>query len=231
MNQGLSEIRKTPIEVERNQFPRWKRTMDVLGGLIGLILFSPVFIIIALLIFLTDGRPIFFRQPRIGWLGETFYIWKFRSMRKNAEEVLKSNREIYRKYVENDYKLPEGEDPRVTSIGRLIRKTSLDELPQFWNVLKGEMSLVGPRPIVPAELEEYQGQKALFLKMKPGITGVWQVSGRSELKYPERATLELSYLNKQNLKYDIAVILKTLYCVFKRDGAFLLFLWFNLGGN
>lgn len=222
MNMRASEVlrEEAHVQVEDRKFPRLKRTIDILGGFLGLILFSPIIAIISVLIYITDGRPIFFSQDRLGLGGETFQIFKFRSMRRDAEEILRKNPVIYKKYVSNNYKLPEGEDPRITKIGLFLRKSSLDELPQFWNVLIGDMSLVGPRPIIQDELNEYGSQRYLFLSMKPGITGVWQVSGRSDIKYPERVDLELSYLDKQGITFDIAVVLRTVYCVLKRKGAY-----------
>lgn len=205
--------------VSERTFPLWKRVFDILFSGVALLLISPVILIISTLIMLTDGRPVTFKQDRIGRYGKPFSIIKFRSMCKNAEEVLQKDPEILKKYLANDYKLPEGEDPRITKLGRFFRKTSLDELPQFWNVLKGDMSVVGPRPIVPIELEEYGNYKDRFLSMKPGITGVWQVSGRSDIVYPERVHLELSYANKQGLFFDIIVILKTILKVVKGSGA------------
>ncbi|MDR3586002.1 MAG: sugar transferase [Desulfosporosinus sp.] len=219
MDLQSSVMQKATKHVELDDFPSWKRTLDIFGATFGSILFSPIVAIVAIIIFLTDGRPVFFRQQRIGRGGDAFYVYKFRSMRKNAEEVLKTNPEIYKAYVENNYKLPEGEDPRITWIGHILRKSSLDELPQFLNVLKGEMSLVGPRPIVEEELAEYGRDAIKFLAMKPGITGIWQVSGRSSLKYPERAWLELSYLNKQCLLFDVKTLFQTVHCVVKRTGA------------
>lgn len=203
----------------QKSFPWWKRVFDILFSVFALIITSPFTLLISLLILITDGRPVTFKQKRIGMNGSQFYIIKFRSMCKNAEDVLQRDPEIYQKYIENDYKLPEGEDPRITKIGGFLRKSSLDELPQFWNVLKGDMSVVGPRPIVPIELEEYGNRKNHFLSMKPGITGVWQVSGRSDIVYPERMFLELSYVDKQSLSFDISVIFKTIFKVFKREGA------------
>jgi len=140
-------------------------------------------------------------------------------MQRNAEKILQENSDLYEEYVKNDYKFPEGKDPRITKFGNILRKTSLDELPQFWNVLMGDMSLVGPRPIVIDELNEYSSNKIEFLKMKPGITGIWQVSGRSNIQYPERSDLELSYLQYQGLWFDIKILLKTIFCVFNKIGA------------
>ncbi|MGC7870004.1 sugar transferase [Desulfosporosinus sp. SYSU MS00001] len=222
MNMRASEVfrEEAHIQFDQRKFPIWKRSVDLVGALIGLVILFPIFSIILFLILITDGRPIFFSQERLGIGGETFRIFKFRSMRKDAEEILRIDPVIYDLYVSNDYKLPEGEDPRITKIGLFLRKTSLDEIPQFWNVLIGDMSLVGPRPIVWDELNEYGSKKHLFLSMKPGITGVWQVSGRSGLKYPERADVELSYLEKQGMAFDIAVLFRTVFCVVKRKGAF-----------
>lgn len=202
------------------RFPTWKRMLDIIGSLGALAAFSPLIALISMIVLITDGRPIFYRQNRIGQGGKMFRILKFRSMFRNSDEILKSNSQIYSQYIANDYKLPEGEDPRITKIGRFLRKTSLDELPQFWNVLVGDMSLVGPRPIVKEELKEYGSKKEQFLLMKPGITGIWQISGRSELKYPERTEVELKYLKKQSFGYDIQVLFKTVHCVVKREGAF-----------
>lgn len=206
------------IVLERS-FPLWKRTFDILFAIFALIITSPFTLLISMLILITDGRPVTFKQQRIGWNGKPFYIIKFRSMCRNAEEVLQREPEIYKKYIENDYKLPEGEDPRITKLGGFLRKTSLDELLQFCNVLKGDMSVVGPRPIIPIELEEYGNSKWLFLSMKPGVTGIWQVTGRSNIVYPERMYLELSYVDKQGLLLDIIVIFKTIFKVLKRSGA------------
>lgn len=207
------------VSVLDNNFPLGKRIMDFFGSSFALLLLSPIFVMVGLSIYISDGRPIFFKQSRIGHRGKPFYIIKFRSMLKNAEEVLRKNPEIYKRYLDNDYKLPEGEDPRITKLGLFLRKTSLDELPQFWNVLRGEMSLVGPRPIVEEELVEYGDRQNDFLKMRPGITGIWQVSGRSNLKYPERAEVELGYYGKQSILNDIIILFKTLYCVFISKGA------------
>jgi len=204
---------------EKVEFYSSKRILDLVGSISSLIFFTPIYIIISLIILITDGRPILFRQARVGEGGKTFYIYKFRSMQRNAEKILQENSDLYEEYVKNDYKFPEGKDPRITKFGNILRKTSLDELPQFWNVLMGDMSLVGPRPIVIDELNEYSSNKIEFLKMKPGITGIWQVSGRSNIQYPERSDLELSYLQYQGLWFDIKILLKTIFCVFNKIGA------------
>jgi lipopolysaccharide/colanic/teichoic acid biosynthesis glycosyltransferase len=206
-------------EITEGIFPVWKRVFDILFSMCALIFLFPVILMISILILVTDGRPITFKQKRIGREGKTFFIMKFRSMCNNAEEVLQKDPEIYKKYIDNSYKLPEGEDPRITKLGSWLRKTSLDELLQFWNVLKGDMSIVGPRPVVLIELEEYGINKHLFLSMKPGVTGVWQVAGRSNIGYPERADLELSYLYRQGLVSDIIIVIKTVALVLRHTGA------------
>ncbi|MGE2643769.1 sugar transferase, partial [Escherichia coli] len=146
------------------------------------IMFSPIFLLISILYMIGDNKgPVFFKQIRMGKNGKEFYIYKFRSMIVNAEEKLRSNEVLYKKYIDNNYKLEPSEDPRITKVGQFLRKTSLDELPQFLNVLKGDMSLVGPRPVVQEELVEYGKRKDEFLSVKPGLTGYWQVSGRSDV--------------------------------------------------
>ncbi|TKC17136.1 sugar transferase [Robertmurraya kyonggiensis] len=198
-----------------------KRLIDIVGALFGLLLTSPIFLIISLLYLFGENKgPIVFKQSRIGENGKEFKIYKFRSMVVNAEEKLKTNKLLYAKYIKNSYKLEPEEDPRITKTGRFLRKTSLDELPQLINVLKGNMSLVGPRPVVTDELKEYKEKVSDFLSVKPGITGYWQVSGRSNVHYPERVNVELHYVYHQSLLLDIKILLKTITAVFLRRGAF-----------
>lgn len=198
-----------------------KRIFDILGGLVGCALSAPIMliIIIAILIDDRDSSP-FFLQERIGKNGKKFKIFKFRTMITNAEELLNSNPRLYAEFKKNGYKFPEGEDPRITKLGKFLRKTSLDELPQFINVLIGNMSLVGPRPIVEKELQEYKKMKNLFLSVKPGITGLWQVSGRSKIGYPERCNLELNYVKNASITFDLKILFKTFLSVVKDKGAF-----------
>ncbi|HFI0253782.1 TPA: sugar transferase [Streptococcus suis] len=199
-----------------------KRFFDILIGLFGTILiFLPSLIIIA--IFYQFGKnkgPIFFRQDRLGKDGKTFKIIKFRSMVVDAEKVLLEDKELYEKYVANSYKLLPEEDPRLTTIGAFIRRTSIDEFPQFINVLLGDMSFIGPRPILDSELQEYTPvQQKKFLSVKPGITGWWQVSGRSEVFYPERCELELYYVENYSLVMDFKIVLMTVNKVITGHGA------------
>jgi exopolysaccharide production protein ExoY len=198
-----------------------KRLIDIIGALIGIVLTFPVFVLISFLYLFGENKgPVFFKQTRIGENGKEFKIYKFRSMVVNAEEKLKSNKKLYQKYIENSYKLEPNEDPRITVTGQFLRKTSLDELPQLFNVLKGDMSLVGPRPVVTEELKEYKNKKADFLSVKPGVTGYWQVSGRSEVMYPERVDLELFYVYNQSFLLDIKILFKTVAVVFMKKGAY-----------
>ncbi|RUS45378.1 sugar transferase [Cohnella sp. AR92] len=197
-----------------------KRCIDLVGAFVGLILLSPFMCLIALLIKINDPKgPVFYRQRRIGQYSRTFEIIKFRSMIHDAENHLKKTPHLYEKYVSNNYKLESDEDPRITRFGRFLRKTSLDELPQLVNVLTGDMSLVGPRPVVRQELKEYGYRSFQLLSVKPGITGYWQVSGRSNVGYPERVDLELYYVNNQSLLFDLKILLRTVWIVLLRRGA------------
>jgi lipopolysaccharide/colanic/teichoic acid biosynthesis glycosyltransferase len=175
--------------------------------------------VIAAAIRILDPGPALFRQVRLGERGRPFQMWKFRTMRTDAEEVLLADPELYARYVANNYKLADAEDPRISRIGAFLRKTSLDELPQLVNVLKGDMTLVGPRPIVPRELEMYAPYHDLLLSVRPGLTGQWQVNGRSEVPYPERAHMDLDYVAGHSVGEDIAIMVRTLPSVVRRRGA------------
>jgi lipopolysaccharide/colanic/teichoic acid biosynthesis glycosyltransferase len=203
----------------RGQHLFLKRVRDVVVAAPMLVLLSPFMALITIAIRLeSTGSPIF-RQRRLGRHGRVFSCYKFRSMYADAEQRLRVDDLLYQQYLENDYKLPARADTRITRVGRLLRRTSLDELPQFWNVLKGDMSLVGPRPIVPDEIQHYNGEAPLLLCLKPGITGAWQVSGRSHLQYPERATVELEYVERWSLLRDIGILLRTIPAVLHQRGA------------
>ncbi len=196
---------------------RWR---DLFFGAIALIQLSPVILTVSLLVYITSGRPILFRQKRLGEGGKLFTIYKFRTMRKDAEETLRNDPELYRRYVQNGYKLPVEEDPRITRLGYFLRRSTLDEIPQFLNIIKGDMSLVGPRPIVPAEIERYDGDAEEFLSVKPGITGLWQVTGRSTVAYPERKHMDLAYIRNRSVYLDVKILLKTVKAVLARKGAY-----------
>jgi exopolysaccharide production protein ExoY len=197
-----------------------KRTVDIIGAGVGLLVLAPVFVVLGVLIKLLNPGPVFFRQGRVGRNGHMFRLVKFRSMRIDAETVLTANPDLWQAYMENDFKLPEGQDPRVTPIGHWLRKTSLDELPQLWNVLVGEMSLVGPRPLVQSEIETWYGARAQdLLSVRPGMTGLWQVNGRSDVGYPDRAQLELRYVYCKTFWGDIGILLRTVQAVLSGRGA------------
>lgn len=195
--------------------------MDIVFSILGLILAAPIFLLITLLFLFGESKgPLVFKQKRYGIRGNIFDIYKIRSMVVNADEKLKANKILYKKYLQNNYKLEQWEDPRVTKIGRFLRETSLDELPQLMNVLKGDMSIVGPRPIVDEELKEYRHLKDDFLSVKPGITGFWQISGRSNVGYPERVALELYYVYHQSFLLDLKILLKTIVVVIHKRGSY-----------
>mgnify|MGYP001030702266 CR=1 FL=1 len=196
------------------------RLIDIILAITFIIILLPIMLIIFLLIKLDSRGPVLFKQQRIGKDGEAFLILKFRTMIINSEQKLKGNPVLYRKYIENSYKLDPSEDPRITKLGEFLRKTSLDEIPQFLNVLIGDMSIVGPRPVLLDELKEYGNKREIFLSVKPGITGYWQVSGRSNIGYPERVNLELYYIERKNILFDISIIGKTFISVLKKKGAY-----------
>lgn len=201
-----------------------KRIIDILSSLILLIIFLPIMIIVSIIIKLTSPGPIIFKQKRVGQNRE-FYMYKFRSMRiGDNDKYLKENfPELWDKYKANDWKLSTNEDPRVTPIGKFIRNTSIDEMPQFINVLKGEMSLVGPRAYRDAELDEYSKKYPHTKKyindirsVKPGITGPWQVSGRNELPFEKRSRMDSEYIKRRSIRQEILIILKTPFAMFSR---------------
>jgi lipopolysaccharide/colanic/teichoic acid biosynthesis glycosyltransferase len=198
-----------------------KRLIDVVFALLGLIILSPIFLIVFVILKIdSPASPAFFKQERVGRYGKPFAIYKFRSMVPNAEAILKADPELYQKYVDNGYKLPKKEDPRITSLGAFLRRSSIDELPQFWNMLRGDMSLVGPRPIVTEELKEYGDQVDLFLSVRPGALGLWQASGRSLIEYPERTKIELEYVANAGFWYDIGIVFRNVIAIFKSEGAY-----------
>ena len=194
-----------------------KRSADiVLSGFALLVLF-PVFFGLTLVIAAMDGFPVVFKQRRLGEGGRVFTMFKFRSMRKNAEEILRSDPKLMEEF-QKSFKLKN--DPRLLPCGAFIRKTTLDELPQLFNVFKGEMSLVGPRPIVEKEIEKYGEFAWVYLAMKPGCAGLWQCGGRSDLDYAERIRLDHEYFMTAGFRRDFLVIWNTLGAIFKQKGAF-----------
>lgn len=202
--------KKTPYKVV-------KRIMDVILSSIALVVLSPIFAIIALAIKLESKGPVFFKHTRIGKDGKIIKIYKFRSMVENAEDLIqKFTPEQMKEYKEN-YKL--ADDPRITKVGKILRKTSLDELPQLINIVKGELSIIGPRPVVQKELEKYGPNAQKFLSVTPGLTGYWAANGRSCTSYEERMEMELFYVDNLSFKLDVKVFFKTIEAVIKREGA------------
>lgn len=198
-----------------------KRIIDIVFALLGIMVLSPIFVVIFILLKVDSPHAsVIFAQERVGRYGQHFKIYKFRSMIPNAEQVLKSNPELYQKFVASGYKLPTNEDPRITKLGVFLRKSTLDEIPQFWNMLRGDMSLVGPRPVVQEELKEYGDRVDIFLSVRPGALGLWQASGRSLIEYPERTDIELEYVANAGFWYDIGIVFRNLIAIFKSKGAY-----------
>jgi lipopolysaccharide/colanic/teichoic acid biosynthesis glycosyltransferase len=203
---------------EQKAYLLFKRVFDILCAIIGLLILSVLFFIIGLLIKLEDKRgSVFFKQTRIGKDGKPFEMYKFRSMVSNAED-LKASLMDKNEATGPVFKIKD--DPRVTRVGKFIRKTSIDELPQLINVIKGEMSLVGPRPSLPQEVAAYSSYERQRLKIVPGITCYWQVGGRSNLSFSEWVELDLKYIRERNLFIDFKLIIKTFFVLFGSKDAF-----------
>jgi exopolysaccharide biosynthesis polyprenyl glycosylphosphotransferase len=206
-----------------------KRAIDIVGSIIGIIIFMPVMLITALAIKATSPGPVIFKQTRLGKQGAPFTFYKFRSMHVNMDDQI--HRDYIKDFIKGDHaKVNQGDadeplykiksDPRITKVGRFIRKTSIDELPQFFNVLKGEMSLVGPRPPLPYEAEKYQPwHLRRILEMKPGITGLWQVEGRSKTEWDDSVRLDIRYIQNWSLLFDLKILLRTVKEVLRCRGA------------
>jgi lipopolysaccharide/colanic/teichoic acid biosynthesis glycosyltransferase len=194
-----------------------KRCLDIVGALLLILVFAPITAVVALIVKLSSPGPVLFRQPRLGEQGELFTCLKFRTMVADAEGMLDRHPEL-RERFESEFKIKD--DPRVTPIGKILRKTSLDELPQLINVLKGDMSLVGPRPIVPPEIEKYGRYGDKFLAVRPGLTGVWQVCGRSDTTYDERITMDMFYIDCHSVIMDLQLLASTVLSVLRCRGAY-----------
>jgi exopolysaccharide production protein ExoY len=207
-----------------------KRILDIIGSLVGIIVFSPIMLVTSLAIKLETPGPVFADTPkRVSKDGKLFKMYKFRSMFMGAHDMLHNDpkfKDLLAKYKQNSYKLDIDEDPRITRVGKFIRKTSFDELPQFFNILKGEMSLVGPRAYYPFELEEQQKRfpeskeyVLIILTAKPGLTGLWQTSGRSHINFDDRVKLDAKYVLKRSIFFDIWILLKTIPAILTARGA------------
>lgn len=196
-----------------------KRIFDILFSLTSLVILSPVLLAISILIKIDSKGKVIYKHKRIGKDGQPFYIYKFRSMKIDADNEL-SNLLKSKQYKNEWLKYQKiVNDPRITKIGKVIRKTSLDELPQLINVLKGEMSIIGPRPLVEGELDLHNGNHKLYESVQPGISGWWAVNGRSSLSYSERLKLEYYYIENCSILLDIKCFIKTIFTIIKREGA------------
>ena len=213
------------IQVRNNLLDRGsriaKRTIDLASSTLLTLFLLPLMAIISILIVVESGFPVFYFQKRLGHGGRTFHMWKFRTMMQNSAALLDhhlaSNSELQKEWA--DYQKLRV-DPRVTRVGRVLRKTSLDELPQLWNIIKGEMSLVGPRPIVKSEVSKYHAAYSVYMKTTPGLTGLWQVSGRNRTPYAERIAYDTYYVRNWSVWMDIYLLARTIGAVLTGDGAY-----------
>ena len=196
-----------------------KRALDLAACLVLLVATLPLMLLVAIAIKLESRGPVFFAHRRLGRDGEHFDCLKFRSMHAAAEQLLFDDDKLRHQYVNHHFKIPVCSDPRITRVGKFLRKTSLDELPQLLNVLRGEMSLVGPRPIVALEATHYGDDIDELLSVRPGMTGAWAVGGRNAIGYPERAQLELHYVRTWSLGGDLRILLRTPWTVLTQRGA------------
>ena len=196
-----------------------KRLLDLAASSAALVCFSPVFLVTALLIKIEDGGPVFFCQKRVGAGGRLFGMWKFRSMIMNADEVVEQLL-AQNQHGQSGVTFKMKDDPRITRIGKWLRKLSIDEFPQFYNVLRGDMSLVGPRPPLPREVATYKASHLRRLRIRPGITCLWQIGGRAEIDFEGQVRLDLQYIRSSSAAYDILILLKTIPAVLFGKGAY-----------
>jgi len=217
MSSKIKDKEMHNIKNKRIIYKAFKRIMDIVLATIGLIVLSPLFLIIAVIIKIDSKGPVFFKHKRLGKNGKIIYIYKFRTMKQNAEEMIKNFNEEQMKEFKESYKLQN--DPRITRMGETLRKTSLDELPQIVNIIKGDLSIIGPRPVIEEEIEKYGENKNKLLSVTPGLTGYWGANGRSSTTYEERMEMELYYVDNYSLKMDISIFFKTIISVLKKEGA------------
>lgn len=208
---SIEMVKKKPL------YDCMKRLFDIVSSLVAIIIFLPLFLIVGILIKLDSSGSVFFSHKRLGMDGKIIKVYKFRTMVPNAEELLKKLTPEQKKEFEESFKLEN--DPRITKIGNFLRKTSLDELPQLLNIFIGNMSVVGPRPIVEKEIEKYDIYRDKLLTVKPGLTGMWQANGRSDTTYKERVQMDMDYIDNRSFWLDIKIILQTVVAVVKKKGA------------
>jgi len=198
---------------------RAKRALDIALIVLASPLVLPLGVVIALLVMVTSRGSVLFGQERVGLGGRQFKMYKFRTMHREAEQLLAQDPHMWNEYVTNGFKLPAELDRRVTKVGRFLRRSSLDELPQVLNVLLGTMSLVGPRPVVPAELDNYGDRRDVYMSVRPGVTGAWQVKGRSNIDYPQRVDVDEEYVRDWSLGLDLKILARTPRAVLSARGA------------
>lgn len=222
MSAGQQDVaNRGKVRIRKLVYDFFKRFFDIVCGLIGVIFLVPLIIIIKIVSMISgDFKTIFYYQRRVGKNGKEFRLYKFRSMVPNSDEVLKqilkTNKKMAKEWKENQ---KFENDPRITKIGNILRKTSLDEVPQFINILKGDMSMIGPRPLIPGELDRHKGNHAIYESVRPGITGWWACNGRSFTTYEERLDLEYYYVRNRGLWLDIKCVFKTISAVITKKGA------------
>ena len=217
LDYNISKKINGEISMNLKIYSLFKRIFDVVSSTLLLIILSPLFLILIILVKLDSKGPVFFGHKRIGYKGETISVYKFRSMVQNAEEVLRNFTPEQKVEFEKNFKLDD--DPRVTKIGAFLRKTSLDELPQLINIIKGDMSVVGPRPIVQKEVVKYGKYADKLFSVKPGLTGFWQANGRSDTTYDERVQMDMYYIDNRSTLLDIKILFKTVIAVIRKEGA------------
>lgn len=221
----IVKIEINKMETSKKIYKIVKRIIDIIGALMGCILLLPLTLCIWIAnIIVKDNGPVFYAHKRIGKDGKEFKMYKFRTMCNNACEMVKDEEAMKRYFTDEqikewkeNYKIEN--DPRITKVGKFLRKTSLDEIPQVVNILKGDLSIIGPRPVVEEEIEKYGKNKEKFLSVTPGLTGYWAANGRSDIDYEERMEMELYYVENISLKLDIQIFFKTIISVLKREGA------------
>ena len=211
-------MKQTSTTLAPNIYGKTKRSMDCLLAGLGLLILSPFFALLAIAIKLDSPGPVLFSQTRVGQGGATFRCWKFRSMYIDAEQRKSALQQENEMNGGTTFKMRR--DPRITRVGRFIRKASIDELPQLWNVVVGDMSLVGPRPPLPSEVATYNPFERQRLMAKPGITCIWQVSGRSEIPFQQQVRLDIEYIVKRSVKMDLILLLRTIPAVLLGRGAY-----------
>lgn len=213
------------IEISKKIYRIFKRFVDIIGALVGCIILLPLTLGIWLAnIIAKDNGPVFYAHKRIGKNGKEFKMYKYRTMCMNANDMVKDEESMKRYFTDEqiqewkeNFKIDD--DPRITKVGKFLRKTSLDEIPQVINILRGDLSIIGPRPVIGEELEKYEENKEKFLSVTPGLTGYWAANGRSDTDYDERMKMELYYVDNISFKLDFKIFFKTIISVIKREGA------------